>query len=165
VETGAISTASPARQSRGQRCSSSMRRKARCWRAFAVRRRSLNSQVGELAGQFGNSLRRLPRIFPFWGTRAGDEVRSPLRARACSGARPFLCVRRRQIVDAPDCAANYEFRVVMARRFNANTAGLSAAHIRYLKIKRVLPGFRRLFRRRLIAAHLVSPCFASRTLR
>jgi hypothetical protein len=40
---------------------------------------------------------------------------------------------------------------------NANTAGLSAAPIRYLKIKRIIPGFSLLFRRRLIAAHLVSP--------
>jgi hypothetical protein len=32
---------------------------------FCIRRRSLNSQKGELAGHSGKSLRRLPRIFPF----------------------------------------------------------------------------------------------------
>jgi hypothetical protein len=40
----------PARQSRGGTCHPSKGRKARCWRAFAIRHRSLNSQIGELAG-------------------------------------------------------------------------------------------------------------------
>jgi hypothetical protein len=56
-----------ARHSRGRRCYPSKTRKARCWRPFAIRRRSLSSQNGELAGHFGKSLRRTPRTFPFWG--------------------------------------------------------------------------------------------------
>jgi hypothetical protein len=67
VETGAICTAAPARQSGSRRKYPSKERKAGFWRAFAIRRRSLNSQIGEFAGCFGKSLRLLPRIFPFSG--------------------------------------------------------------------------------------------------
>jgi hypothetical protein len=67
VETGAIRTASPARQSRGRRYLPSKSRKARCWRAFAIRRRSLNSQIGKLACHFGKSLRPDLRKLPFSG--------------------------------------------------------------------------------------------------
>jgi hypothetical protein len=67
VETGAISTASPAKHFPKQEVTPSNERKARCWRAFVIRHRSLNSQIGELAGRSEKSLRRLPRIFPFSG--------------------------------------------------------------------------------------------------
>jgi hypothetical protein len=67
----------PASQSRCRRCHPSKRRKARYWRAFAIRRRSLDPQIGELAGRFGKSLRPLYRGYSRFGeTRAGDEVRS-----------------------------------------------------------------------------------------
>jgi len=91
IETGAICTASPARQSRGRRCRSSMRRKARCWRDFVVWRRSLNSQIGELPGQFGKSLRLLLRIFPFWGD--ARRRRGPIST-ACSSGSPLDRIRR-----------------------------------------------------------------------
>jgi hypothetical protein len=50
-------------------------RKARRWRAFAIRCRSLDSQIRKVRGQFGESLRTLPRIFPFsgdWRRRQGS---------------------------------------------------------------------------------------------
>jgi hypothetical protein len=50
-------------------------------------------------------------------------------------------------------------------RLHSNTAGLSAGAVRYLKVKIEADSLRLLFDRLIIAAHLVSPHFASRTLR
>jgi len=49
-------------------------------------------------------------------------------------------------------------------RFHSNAAGFSAGAARYLKVKIEADRFRILFDRLIIAAHLVSPRFASRTL-
>jgi hypothetical protein len=54
--------------------------------------------------------------------------------------------------------------VVEIARLHANTAGLSAGSIRYLKVKIEADCFRIFFDRLIISAHLVSPRFASRIL-
>ncbi len=71
----------PASQSRSRRYHPAKSRKARCWRAFAIGRKSLNSQIGEFSGQSGESLRRLPQIFPFSGDSCRRPVGSALSAR------------------------------------------------------------------------------------
>ena len=55
--------------------------------------------------------------------------------------------------------------VVEIARLHSNTAGLSAGTVRYLKVKIETDCLQLLFDRLAIAAHLVSPHFASRTLR
>jgi hypothetical protein len=47
--------------------------------------------------------------------------------------------------------------VVVIVRFHSNAAGLSAGAVRYLKMKIEADGFRILFDRLTVAAHLVSP--------
>jgi hypothetical protein len=54
--------------------------------------------------------------------------------------------------------------VVVIVRFHSNAAGLSASAVRYLKVKIEADCFRIFFDRLIIAAHLVSPHFALRTL-
>jgi hypothetical protein len=50
-------------------------------------------------------------------------------------------------------------------RLHSNAAGLSAGVARYLKVKIEANGFRVFLDRLIIPTHLVSPRFASRTLR
>lgn len=102
METGAISTELPAKHSRGPEAPTSKRRKGRCWWAFAIRRRSLNSQVGEPSVKVFGDRCEYSRS---WATCAGDEVRSPLRTRACSVTCPIPILGRRQIVKLVSAAA------------------------------------------------------------
>jgi hypothetical protein len=76
--------------SRGGRGNPQRARKACCWRVLATRRRSLNSQIGELAGHFGKSLRPRPRIFPSWGVARQRQGSISTLARACGVTRPIL---------------------------------------------------------------------------
>ena len=64
---GGSNPPAPARHSRGRTCHPSKGRKARCWRPFAIRRRSLNSQIGKLACHFGKSLRPKSAKTPVFG--------------------------------------------------------------------------------------------------
>jgi hypothetical protein len=75
METGAISTASPASQSGAWRLCPLQCQKARQWRAFANCYRSPGSGIGVSGSEIADSLRRIFEIFPFsgdWGRRPGS---------------------------------------------------------------------------------------------
>jgi hypothetical protein len=107
---GGSNPPAPARQSRGRTCHPSKGRKACCRRPFAIRRQSLNSQIGKLACHFGKSLRPNPRKLPF----SGDSDRR--LGSIATAARPpetFLATGRASLIRriGMDCRAFSSVRI------------------------------------------------------